>query len=182
MSSRQYLASLTIVTALLAFGWPHKTESQNSEPRVIIEINKNTVTMAAAKWVSFRTVLRNEGSVATPFLIAHLSIAGFIKGQHVDPEDWSPRRTQYLPPIQPGESVRLNWKIHALFEGKFASFVTIVSAEDSFPLFVSPSLQLEVSPSNILRMKEVIPVVAIVPILPLALLIFVVLSIRRRID
>lgn len=147
---------------------------------VTVEISRESAALTAGEWVEFETVLRNRGVTATPPLAAHLSVAALVAGKHVDPEDWSPQRTQYLPPLQPDESVRLPWRLHVLFEGSFASFVTVVSEDESFPTVVSPSLRVHVGQDNILPWKDVIPVVAVVPIFPLALLVLSVALARRR--
>jgi len=155
---------------------------------VTLEISKNSAELTAGDWLEFNTVLRNNGSTATPELVAHLNIAALNKGRYVDPEDWSLERTQYVPPIQPHESLKLKWKVHALIEGNFATFVTIVSAnkspnkllDKSFSAMVTTPLIIQVAPDNILPMNEVIPVVALVPIFPLILLIFTTISSRRR--
>lgn len=175
------------VYAILLAGWllvgltpAVWAQDSPSDATVTVRISKESAALAAGEWVEFDAVLRNHGATASPSLAAHLSVAALDKGLHVDPEDWSPRRTQYLPSLQPGESVRLTWKLHALFEGAFASFVTVVSTEESFQPAVSASLRLQVTPDNILPLKDVIPVVAAVPFFPLALLVFTVAYTRRR--
>ena len=126
--------------------------------------------MIAGDWFDFSTTLHNDGQESTPPLAVHLSIAAIEKGHHVDPEDWSPRRTQYLPALGPGESAQLDWQIHALFAGEFASFITVVSSAGDFAPAMSAPLQLHVMPDDILPLNRVIPIVSIVPLIPLAFL------------
>jgi hypothetical protein len=154
--------------------------AQEASGDVTVQIDKESAALMAGDWLEFNTVLRNEGAVATPPLVAHLNIAALTPGKHVDPEDWSPVRTQYLPSLQPGETAELSWKLHVLFEGEFASFVTIVAAEKSFNSVTSPSLRLQVEPDNILPMNEVVPVAIVVPFFPLGLLLFSGVYARRR--
>lgn len=151
-----------------------RAQGSPREATITMQISQESASLTAGEWVEFSTGLRNDGATATPPLAAHLSIAAVDEGRHVDPEDWSPQRTQYLPPLQPGESVQLTWKLHALFEGVFVSFVTVASTEESFPPAMSPFLRLQVAPDQILPLKDVIPVVAMVPLFPLALLVFTV--------
>lgn len=151
-----------------------RAQDPSRDATIIMQISQKSAALTAGEWVEFSTVLRNDGATATPPLAAHLSIAAVDEGRHVDPEDWSPQRTQYLPPLQPGESVQLTWKLHALFEGVFVSFITVASTEESFPPAMSPFLRLQVAPDQILPLKDVIPVVAVVPLFPLALLVFMV--------
>ena len=144
-----------------------------------IQISQETATLMAGDWVAFHTVLQNDSATATPPLAVHLSVADVKSGRHVDPEDWSPQRTQYVQ-LQPGESVQLNWRLHALFEGEFATFLTVLSPERTFVPLMSSPLQLQVTPDNILPLRTVIPVVAVVPIFPLGLLLVTVLNRRKR--
>ena len=183
MSSKRHLAYVILLAGLLILGLvPAKTFAQNTSPDSIVsvQINKDSASLIAGDWVEFNTILQNNGTTATPPLVAHLNIAAVEKGRYVDPEDWSPERTQYLEPIQPADSIRLHWKVHALVKGNFASFVTIVSPEESFVPVVSSSLLIHVKPDNILPLAEVIPVVTVVPVFPLALLLFSVAQARRR--
>jgi hypothetical protein len=172
---------LILLTALLLFVFASATGARASptDATVSVQISKASAVLTAAGWMEFDTLLRNNGATATPPLVAHLAIAALDEGRYVDPEDWSPRRTQYLPPLQPGESVQLAWRLRGLIEGAFVTFVTVVSAEESFPPAVSASLRLQVTPDDILPLKEVIPVIALVPLFPLALLIFSAAYTRR---
>jgi hypothetical protein len=157
---------------LLLVSAPIAAVRSPTDATVSVQISRESAALTAADWVEFDTVLRNHGATATSPLVAHLSIAALDKGRYVDPEDWAPQRTQHLPPLLPGESVRLGWKVRALFEGAFVTFVTVVSSEESFRPAVSAQLSLQVAPDDILPLKEVIPVAAVVPLFPLALLIF----------
>lgn len=181
MSNRRHPAIVILLFGLLAFSSSPAVWAQDVPGSdVSIQISQDTAAMVAGDWVEFNTVLHNEGESSTPPLVAHLNIAAVRRGRYVDPEDWSPERTKYVQQIQPGDSIELAWKVHALVEGEFATFVTIISPEGSFEPAVSKSLLLHVTPDNILPMSEVIPVVAIVPIFPLALVLWGVAKRRRR--
>jgi hypothetical protein len=180
-AARRSLLRLILLSGLILFvsAPAAGARSSPSDATVSVQISKESAALAAAEWMEFDTVLRNNGATATPPLVAHLAIAALDIGRYVDPEDWSPQRTQYLPPLQPGESVKLAWRLRALIEGAFVTFVTVVSAEESFPPAVSASLRLQVAPDDILPLKDVIPVAAVVPLFPLALLVFGALYARR---
>lgn len=139
---------------------------------VTVTIDKDTAAIVAGDWVTFHTVIRNTGDSATPPLVANFNVASFHPGPHVDPEDWSPLRTQYIDSIQPGGSVELAWDVHTLFEGDFAVYVTVVSQEKDFGPVGSPTLHIHAGPDDVLPLNEVIPVVVIIPLFPLALLLF----------
>jgi hypothetical protein len=151
-----------------------------NESGLSVQISHTTVSMMAGEWATFNTLLHNDGQSATPPLVAHLNIAAVKQGPYVDPEDWSPRRTQYLPPVQPGEMVEIIWQVHALTEGEFGAFVTIISPQASFEPVVSSTLLLQVAADNILPFNQVIPVVTVVPLFPLGLLLFSVGYARKQ--
>jgi hypothetical protein len=159
---------------ILWFGYASGIRAQttaNGNP-LSVQINQESATMVAGDWIEFSAILRNDSATTTPPLVAHLNIAAVKEGPYVDPEDWAARRTQYLSPLGPGESAQVNWQIHALVKGEFAFFATIVSSDSAFSPVVSPSLLAQVAPDNILPLNAVIPVVAVVPLFPLALLLF----------
>lgn len=168
------LRLLILFVLVIILGTPSLAQAQSptGNSPVIVEISQDSATLMAGDWVEFSTIIRNEGSTATPPLVAHLNVAAVKRGPYVDPEDWSPRRTRYIDPMQPGETVQLDWRVHTLVKGEFASFVTVVAPESSFIPAASSSLLMQVSPDNILPMNEVVPVVAIVPLFPLGLLLF----------
>ena len=136
-----------------------------------LHMDKTSAKITAGDWVSFHAILNNNTETTPENLVAHLNIAALIKGQYVDPEDWSTKRTQYLSAIQPGQTVKIPWKVHALIEGKFAVFVTLISDNPSFTNIVSQPLLIQVTPDKILPLNEVIPIIVLIPFLSLMLLI-----------
>ena len=64
---------------------------------VTVVMSQETAVLTAGDWVEFTTTLRNEGTMATPPLVAHLGLAPISSTRPVDPEDWMPQRTQNLP-------------------------------------------------------------------------------------
>jgi hypothetical protein len=164
---------------LLLLGSISEACAQARAAGVSVQISRRSAAATAGDWVEFTTTLQNEGANVTPPLTVHLSIAPLAEEREVDPEDWSAHRTRFLSPLQPGESIELSWKLHALLEGSFAIFVSAISPEPSVPSSVSAALRLQVAPDDILPLDAVIPVVAIVPLLPLTLLIASLLQARR---
>ena len=155
-------------------------QTSTTDGNVTVTIDKESASLVAGDWITFHTVISNTGDNATPPLVANFNVASILPGPHVDPEDWSPLRTQYMDAIQPGESVVLSWDVHTLFEGDFAVYVTIVSQEKSFGPVGSPTLHIHAEPDNVLPLNEVVPVVAIVPLFPLILLLYTSLSGRKQ--
>ena len=173
---------ITLVGLLIVLLIPFGVSAQGSQPATLsINVDKVSASLVEGEWVNFQTEITNTGETVSPPLVAHLNVASLQPGKHVDPEDWSPERTQYLPPIQPGETVLLDWRVHTLFEGNFAVFVSLVSEDATFTTLSSPALQIRATPDAVLPMKDVIPTVAAVPFFPLGLLVFTKVLGRKKI-
>jgi hypothetical protein len=74
---------------------------------------------------AFRSTVANTGARTTPDLVAHLNVVGLDPDIYVDPEDWSPRRTLYLGPLEPGRSTTLDWDVKAVTGGDLAVAVVV---------------------------------------------------------
>ena len=48
------------------------------------------------------------------------------KGEPVDPEDWSPERTQQVASLAPGETSELTWTVEAILEGDYLVYMTVL--------------------------------------------------------
>lgn len=182
---RMYRYGLLFARLLLLGLVPLTTLAQTSSPdgSLSVQTDRDSASVVAGDWIEFSTVITNEGTTATPPLVAHLNVAAVVRSRHVDPEDWSPVRTQYQAPIPPGGSARLSWQVHTLFEGDFATFVTILSPDETFVPLASTPLYIHAAPDSILPLAEVAPLAMVVPILPLALLILsIALAWKRRND
>jgi hypothetical protein len=47
-------------------------------------------------------------------------------GDPVDPEDWSPQRTQSIAPLAVGRSATQSWSIHAILDGNYMVYRVLV--------------------------------------------------------
>jgi hypothetical protein len=183
MISKPRTILLLLAAGLMLAGLlPPATVWGQAPQTVSVQISQDSASLLVGESVAFSTALRNTGTDATPPLVAHLNVASLKSGVYVDPEDWSSARTRYLDPLQPGDSVTVDWKVRALTEGDFAVYVTLVAADPSFVPVTSAPLLVQTSPSNILPMRKVLPVVAVVPLVPFALVLAgIVQDLRRRV-
>jgi hypothetical protein len=105
------------------------------------------------------------------------------QGDVVDPEDWSPQRTQYLENLAPGESATLSWIINTILDGDYMVYMVVIpepSATEATSLPVaSPGIHLTVTPFTRLNPGGVLPYAIGGPIL-LGLGIYLVYRLRRR--
>jgi ABC-2 type transport system permease protein len=74
--------------------------------------------------IFFDTAVINHGTEPSPPVIVAMNIINLDKeGDVVDPEDWSPQRTQYIEQIAPGESVTLPWRVNAILDGDYIVYM-----------------------------------------------------------
>ena len=77
----------------------------------------------------FDTSVTYEGAEESPSLVMAMNIID-LKGAVVDPEDWSPQRTQVVEPLAPGESAEHTWTIEAILEGDYMVYIVAVPKPD----------------------------------------------------
>jgi hypothetical protein len=91
---------------------------QEASPQVVatplqVAIDTDYEVVKTSDKVEFSTTVTNGGAEESPPLIVAMNIINLDKqGDVVDPEDWSPQRTQYLENLAPGESASLSWIIN----------------------------------------------------------------------
>lgn len=149
-----------------------------------ISISLDTRSVKTGDEVQFETAIKNSGSQVLPNVIVAMNIINLNKeGDVVDPEDWSPQRTQYVESLPPGESVTLSWTVNAILDGDFMVYLVAIpqpaSAEGSSQLTVSPGLHLTVAKFASLNPSGVLPFALGVPVV-LLLVILALFRIRRR--
>jgi len=114
------------------------------------------------------TEITNTGATPSGEILAHLNVASIEGSVYVDPEDWSPSRSQQLS-LQPGESRKLSWEIQAVNAGHFAAYVAVVpygsEVAGSEALMISPLVNVDVASRSTLTAGGALPVVLMVPLL-----------------
>jgi hypothetical protein len=96
---------------------------------------------------------------------------------YVDPEDWSPRRTQFLGELPAGQSSQLTWEVQAVTAGPMILYVTVTQAGTS-DVAVSGQLHMTVQGRREVDAGRVLPLVVGVPATVLVLLALA--GLRRR--
>jgi hypothetical protein len=93
---------------------------------VRVTLDRARVATALGDGFDFSSKITNTSRKPLAGLVAHLNIASLRGGVYVDPEDWSPRRTQYLQPLAPGASIDLSWSVTAVNGGRLGVYVTVL--------------------------------------------------------
>lgn len=149
-----------------------------------MSIDAETKDVRAGTPIEYHTVVTNSGTETSASMIVAMNIVNLNKsGDVVDPEDWSPQRTQYVDPIPAGQSTTLAWRINAILDGNYMVYMVAIPAPaspeaTSHPV-ASPGIHLMVSKYTRLNPGGVLPYAIGGPVL-LGLLIFVVYRKRHR--
>jgi ABC-2 type transport system permease protein len=180
-----------LLLSLLSFASPAAVLSQEPAPatqmaeaQLQVSIDVTARTVRAGTPILYNTVVTNTGASATPPLIAAMNIINLnASGDVVDPEDWSPQRTQYSDPIAAGQSATLNWRINAILDGDYMVYMVVIPApsgpEATTHPVTSPGIHLTVTKYTRLNPGGVLPYAIGGPVV-LGLIIFFVYRQRRR--
>ena len=91
-----------------------------------IAVDLEHKTINAGEKIGFHSVVTNNGTQASPPMHVSMNIINMGSGEPVDPEDWSPERSQEVDPIAPGQSAEQLWIVHGILEGNYMVYVTAI--------------------------------------------------------
>jgi hypothetical protein len=179
------LAGMTLAGLLLLGGGaasadPIRQAATGSD--LALTLDQSVVAVKAGDEIPFQSLLENNGAEnAAPVTLA-MNIIN-LKGDVVDPEDWSPQRTQKVPALAPGDAVRHSWTIEAILKGDYMVYLVAIpqpqSADATSQPVVSSGLRLTVGEFSELNPEGVLPVVVLVPV-GVALILLLVVRLRLR--
>lgn len=150
-----------------------------------IALEEDFVQVKTGDELQFQTLVENNGQEDSPPVILALNIIKLSsEGDVVDPEDWSPERTQYVDFVPAGDALRHSWTIEAILKGDYMVYLVVIpepAGEESTSLPVASSgLHLTVGAFQRLNPGGVLPVVIAVPLgVTVTLLLLVRLRLRR---
>jgi len=152
-----------------------------------IDIDLGYKTVKTTDHVLFNTVVTNTGTEASPPLSVAMNIINLnAKGDVVDPEDWSPQRTQYMEQLGPGQTATQSWRVNAILDGDYMVYIVLLPAPSgpeatSHPVS-SSGVHLTVTPFTKLNPRGVLPYAIGGPLLVLVGIVLIYRMRRRRID
>lgn len=152
-----------------------------------ISIDMDYKTVKAGDPIRYNTEITNQGAQASPPLCVAMNIINLnANGEIVDPEDWSPQRTQYIETLAPGQSTKLSWRVNAILDGDYLIYMVAIpqpTGKDATSQPVASSgIHLTVTPFTRLNPGGVLPYAVGGPLV-LGLIIYLVYRQRhRRID
>ncbi len=150
----------------------------SGDQSVVVELDQNRLDAGPGEKLSFQSTIRNTGDTPIDGYVAHLNILTTDESVYVDPEDWSPKRTQYLDELAPGASTTLDWDVRAVTSGPLILYVSVTSP-DAAKVTSSGPLNLTVTGRRVVNAGGVLPLVMWMPA-GVLLLLGATLARRRR--
>lgn len=176
---------LIIMIMPFAFGADLFSAKENSKDFGInIDLDYKIAKTGDVFNFSTSTFYNGKGSSA-PVVVA-MNIVNLEDGAPVDPEDWSPERTQLIKTIKQGESIKQTWTIHSILDGNYLIYLVAVPKpsnveETSLPV-ASSAVHLTVKPYTRLNPGGVLPVIITVPILLILLYVMLLYFRKKNLD
>lgn len=137
-------------------------------PAIEFEVDMDSASMNVGDEIEFTTTVTNADQVETPELVVAMNIINLRKSDPVDPEDWSPERTQAVDPLGPGESAEQSWTVEAILDGEFMVYLTAIvrpgTAEETTLPITSPGIHMTVAAFQETNPGGVLPVALGMPI------------------
>jgi len=176
------LLCLGVGPALGLSGDQSSAPSKGREMPLAITVDMDHRIVKTGDSIEFETVVTNTGSSESPDLVVAMNIVNLGSGDPVDPEDWSPERTQSIDPLEPGGSATSPWTVDAILDGDYMVYMVVVPNPDgprstSQPV-TSSGIHLSVAKFIRLNPQGVLPIALAMPIV-LTLCMFGLRWIRR---
>jgi ABC-type transport system involved in cytochrome c biogenesis permease component len=135
---------------------------------ITIDIDKDAEVINTGDEIKFSTTVTNTGATASPELVVAMNIINLGKSDPVDPEDWSPQRTQAVDSLEPGKTAQQSWSVEGVLDGNYMVYMTAIvkpsaPAETSLPV-TSPGIHLTVRPFQDTNPGGVLPVAIGMPL------------------
>lgn len=173
------LAVACLTTGAAPAGSATPVAIEAGSPAIVVELDKSDLRAGPGEKISFTSTVRNTGDQPLTGYVAHLNILTTDESVYVDPEDWSPERTQYLDEVPGGGSASLSWSVQAVTKGPLILFVSVTSPTSDAVISSGP-LNLEVTGQRVVSSGDVVPLVLWMPAGVLALVGATLLRRRRR--
>jgi ABC-2 type transport system permease protein len=164
----------TVLAMIVSLGLVATTSARtlavvNDPPTIDIEIDMDSAALKTGDEIEFTTTVTNTADTPSPALVVAMNIINLGKSDPVDPEDWSPERTQAVDPLAPGESAEQTWSVEAIQDGNYMVYMTAIVkpgsvAETSLPV-TSPGIHMTVAPYQSTNPAGVLPVAIGMPLL-----------------
>jgi ABC-type transport system involved in cytochrome c biogenesis permease component len=154
------LASSSLAARALALDSATKQRNQ-AEPLQISIDRRYEVTKTGDEFDFITQVKNIDPHKQSGPLVVAMNIINLGSGQPVDPEDWSPERTQAIGSLEPGQASDLTWTIESILKGDYLIYMVVTpkpvgSTSTSQPV-ASSAIHLTVKPHTRLNPGGILP-------------------------
>ena len=161
--------------------------STPEDARVQISINAGVKVVKTGDRILYDTVVTNNGQVESRSLVVAMNIINLnAAGDIVDPEDWSPQRTQYIDSIPAGQSKTLSWRVNAILDGNYLVYMVLVPEPEGRDSTTTPTassgLHLTVNKFTKLNPGGVLPYAIGGPVVLVGGMFLLYRTRRRKVD
>jgi ABC-2 type transport system permease protein len=154
------LASSSLAARALAL--ESAAKQSNPAKSLQISIDRRYEVTKTGDEFDFKTRVKNLDShkQSGPLVVA-MNIINLGSGQPVDPEDWSPKRTQAIGSLESGHTSELTWTIESILKGDYLIYMVVTpkpvgSTSTSQPV-ASSAIHLTVKPHTRLNPGGIMP-------------------------
>jgi ABC-2 type transport system permease protein len=145
-----------------------------------IEVDLEHAVTETGDTVEFNTIVTNNGSQPSSQFSVSMNIIKIGSGDPVDPEDWSPVRSQEADALAAGAVSEMQWVIDTILSGNYMVYMTVIpipSRPDVTTQTIS-SKGIHFTVKDVPRTNPggVLPVAVGIP----ALLVLITIFVRRR--
>jgi hypothetical protein len=154
------LASSSLAARALALD--NAKKQSNPAESLQISIDRRYEVTKTGDEFDFETKVKNidPHKQSGPLVVA-MNIVNLGSGQPVDPEDWSPERTQAIDSLKPGQASELTWTIESILKGDYLIYMVVTpkpvgSTSTSQPV-ASSAIHLTVKPHTRLNPGGIMP-------------------------
>lgn len=126
-------------------------------------LSPNQIEGVTGQFVAVKARVENLGTNSAGG-VAYISIVDTNSSQPIDLEDWSAQKGIYIPSIQIGQSLQLEWSVRLVKAGSYTITVIFDTEGDLSPPISSPRISLQVLPKINLNPNNVLPVAFGMPI------------------
>lgn len=100
------------------------------DPHLRLTVDMDHQIVKTGDSIEFESVVKNTGTNGSPPLVIAMNIVNLGSGDPVDPEDWSPERTQSIDALAPGESATNPWVVDAILDGDYMVYMVVIPGPD----------------------------------------------------
>ena len=176
-----------IICFLVSLGTPFRVKAQTGQfqsENLTISLDTEYRETFTGDKIEFTTVVTNNSTNPSTALILAMNIINLdANGDVVDPEDWSPERTQYLESLASGESSTRTWIVTPIFEGDYLIYIVVIPTPESQEATSQPisssGLHLTINAGTGLNPGGVLPLLIGIPVVLITILL-VLLWYRRK--